>query len=525
MFNSIKSTLLATACMCSFSTIHAAFPSDTSFTYLQTLTPTIAGSPAFGDSFGGAVKLNGPFLFVGAPLAQPNNKTISGAVYVYKSVIDPQNPDQTIWQNSQIITTDGANDNLSAMKIESYNDWLFVSAVGTPIGPNAAFPDTVQNQTFSGCVLIYRFDATSGQWQLWQRLDKYVPGLEKLANIDPQALNPANNPFAYQQGANFGFQMSLDAENGDLLVSALYQQQSDQDGSPLLNSGSVFAFQLNQDTNTWNLIQELKNPDGVSENDAFGSAVAVKNGLALISSAPSVLGPKPVNSAVYLFSRQASGWNFQQKIIGDQTDPALVPLNSLSPLYNYPSGITSIGDAFGSSLALDNSWAMIGAGFECGDMTAKWPFSGSVYFYQINRTPDSGAELSFTQKVSSDDSTSSAFGLHRVEFFNGMAFIQDSMRSGPNGAPRQGGVVVYTLQNNSWTQANTVYDPDGKAFDFFGSSFTVNNLFFIGGCNLFTGAYILNSHINVPPLAPLPPFGDPLAVGKAVLFQSNFIDN
>src|SRR5262245_45114024 len=115
-----------------------------------------------GDAFGQVVAFNKDYLFVSSPGSQPNNKSIAGAVFVYRQDGGGQ------YQQSQIITTAGTGDHLGMLQILADGDWLALGAIGTPLGPQEN--DAIADQDFKGAVLIYRRDS-SGQWQLTQTLD------------------------------------------------------------------------------------------------------------------------------------------------------------------------------------------------------------------------------------------------------------------------------------------------------------------------------------------------------------------
>src|SRR5262245_48990156 len=70
-----------------------------------------------GDAFGQVVAFNKDFIFVSSPGSQPNDKRISGAVFVYR-----RNGSQ--YQKTQVITTGGTGDHLSMLQMLADDDWL-----------------------------------------------------------------------------------------------------------------------------------------------------------------------------------------------------------------------------------------------------------------------------------------------------------------------------------------------------------------------------------------------------------------
>src|SRR3954463_14761697 len=81
-----------------------------------------------GDAYGQVVAFNNQFLFVSSPGSQPNNKSISGAVFVYRR-------NENTYQQTQVITTGGTGDHLAMLQILSQDDWLILGTIGTPVGP------------------------------------------------------------------------------------------------------------------------------------------------------------------------------------------------------------------------------------------------------------------------------------------------------------------------------------------------------------------------------------------------------
>lgn len=347
--------------------------SDISYQPVGILQSSTAGSPRFLDGFGQTVKLkkssgtpgDSDYLFVAAPFARPSSSIIvSGAIYVYKLVGNQ-------WVQSQLIRTNGMSDHLGAFEIEAQGDWLMFSAGGTPIGTMAN--DILTSQDFKGSVQIYKMNKKTSEYEFWQALDSSTPGLENLSAIAPAALSPTVPFFLNEQGAAFGLHFSLDANRGRLLVGAEYQANEG-----LINSGAVYAFELDKMSQQWIMKESFTNPDGIKANDTFGYNVRIKNKIALVSNGSIVQGPKigPIaaNSAVYVYNYddQSKSWVYVQKLVGDQMVlPNAITLSNSS---------LKLGDSFGASMALDEQSAIIGALLESKNESIA-TLSGAVYFY------------------------------------------------------------------------------------------------------------------------------------------------
>jgi hypothetical protein len=442
-----------------------------------------------GDAFGQVVTFNGQYLFVSSPGSQPGNKSIAGAVFVYR-----WNGSQYV--SSQIITTGGTGDHLGMLQVLSEHDWLVLGAIGTPVGPQVN--DAIADQDFRGAALIYRLNHNSGQWELVQTIDNNTPGLAGLSAIE----NGGIPVVPTEQGANLGLRMALDAERGWLLVSALYQRQ----GS-VMNAGEVFAFQLNPSSGVWELAQTFTNPDGAIATDGFGAGVAVKGRYAMISNGPVVQAPHPgSNSAVYVYRMVDGAWSYVQRLTGSQDDltPFFFPLMNPDPL--------DIGDSFGNAIALDENYAVITAPLESRSVPDSI-YTGAAYFFRRKPTANGDERWVLTQRVESPDPGSFMFGAFSVALDGPRAVIGDLGRTGPAG-PLQGAAHVYERTGNAWERVLTLSDPVGTPSAGFGAGVALgpDNTLAVGS-SPFLGFFA--PVVFRPPPAAAPP----VAAGKVIVYS------
>lgn len=469
-----------------------ALHADT-FTIQQTLTPSLPGIPGIGDGFGQTVKIYDKWLFVASPEASPDGKTGQGAIYVYRK------RDNT-WLNTQIITTNGISDHLGDFQIEMHDKWLFLSAVGTPIGANQ--DDVALHQDFTGAVLIYRYDPLDRLWKFSQSIDRTTPGLSELTPASPPTIpqDPASPPSQDQQGACFGLRFGVDLKSKIMLVGAQFQQGVDVAGCPIKNSGAVYAFKLNE-KGQWVFTQKITNPDGMAADDVFGANIAIRGRLALISNAGIFNRPRlGSNSFVYVFFCENGQWSLLQKLSGDQENP--------TPISSPTLGNITVGDAFGSSLTIDNRWAIIGAALETKD--AGGLLSGAAYFYKIGKV-DGIKQLIRMQKVYSDDPTSQGTAFLHVALQGDTALISDPMRQGPAGQS-QGGIMVFRFKEDTWQHISTLYDPNGQPFGFFGVGVSKFDKHYVGGDGATIAGQFFSTIGNPVITSPA------LSAGDAVIF-------
>lgn len=440
------------------------------YSLTQTLSPSIAGTEGIGDGFGQTIKLYDKWMFVSAPNASPDGKPNAGAIYIYRR------KDST-WTNTQIITTGGTSDQLGSLQIEMQDNWLFVSAIGTPTGPIPS--DIPSEQDFTGAILIYSYDPIDKLWKFSQSIDRNTLNLNELTPLSET-----------QQGACFGLKFSVDTKTRMLLVGAQHQQGQDGSGASLINAGAVFVLKLNE-KKQWTVVQKITNPDGVAANDTFGANICFKGRFALVSNAGIYMSPRiGTNSSVYLYSYNGGQWNFLQKLTGDQAGPTTITSPSL--------GTIAVGDGFGASLAIDDRWAIIGSPLEC--RTAGGPLSGAAYFYRLTKV-DGVKQLNRVQKIYSDDVSAQGTSFVHVALQGETALISDPTRTGPAGQA-QGGVMVFRFKDNKWQHAHTLYDPNGSAFDYFGVSVSKFEKYYAGGDGpVLAGQFFANigNPVVIPP--------------------------
>ena len=442
-----------------------------------------------GDAFGQVVTFNRDYLFVASPGSQPDNKSISGAVFAYRW-------DGAQYQLSQTITTGGTGDHLGMLQILSEGEWLMLGVNGTPVGPQEN--DTIADQDFRGALLIYRLDAT-GQWVQSQMIDANTPNVGTLNSIESGGI-PV---LITEQGSNLGLRMALDAEQGWLFISALYQEGFDSQNARVINAGKVFAFRLNRPANTWEFAQSFTSPEGPFMNDGFGAGVAVKGNYAMISNGPIVQGPHPdANSAVYVYRQSGQGWEYFQRLAGTQ--------DVLTPFFfpqMHPDQI-QIGDSFGNAIALDENHAVISAPLETSSTT---PYTGAAYFFR-RKTVLGNDRWVLEQRVESDDPGSFMFGAFSLALDRNLAIIGDLGRTGS--FPLQGAAHVFKRTANSWEKISTLVDPAGTPSQGFGTGVALGPDGRLAvGSSPFIGFFA--PVIFRPPPAAAPP----VAPGKVIIYQ------
>ncbi|KTD65811.1 hypothetical protein [Legionella spiritensis] len=470
----------------------------TGYQQVQTLSPTIPGSPFLQDNFGANMHYNpdSKELFVGAVVGRAAGVVASGVVYVYrKSGQD--------WTLAQTITTEGLSDHFGAFSIKTIGNWLFIPCIGTPAGPYPG--EDITNQDFTGSIRIYHKDV-SGQYVFVQALDRTTPGLENLTVIDPAVLTPPSPPPTkdFEQGAAFGLSFDLDEEGDNLLVGAATQQNTDGTGSPLINSGAVYAFK--REHNKWVLKQTIQDPEGPVINGSFGGVVKISGHLAAISTSTVFVNMRfDVNSKVFLYeyNDELEKWEHVDTVHGDQTN--LLPL--FAPTLG---GNIMLGDNFGASLAFWNKWLIVGAPFE---HMGSGQIKGAAYLYRVKHA-GAKKELELEKKIVSDDANALMTGFN-VALQGKTALVSDLTHTGPFGQTAQGGILVYKRHGNNWYKDITLFDENGGAFDLFSNGVEVHHNLIFGGTGSTVPVLFLAFFFDPPFL--FPPL--PLQENKVVIWK------
>lgn len=179
--------------------------------------------------------------------------------------------------------------------------------------------------------------------------------------------------------------------------------------------------------------------------EQFGSSVAISGDTALVGS-PGHGVAGGFSGAAYVFTRDATGpWTPGQK---------------LTP----SSGAT--GDLFGSSVALSNDTAFVGAR---GDSSQGTFFAGAVYVF----TRDTNGQWNQGQKLIANDSVAGDLFGCSIDLRGDTALIGAHGIENSNGSP--GAAYIFTRDTNGWSQKQKLTAGDGVAGDGFGFSVALSD--------------------------------------------------
>jgi photosystem II stability/assembly factor-like uncharacterized protein len=187
------------------------------------------------------------------------------------------------------------------------------------------------------------------------------------------------------------------------------------------------------------LEQKVSSDDGATD-DQVGWSVVFAGTTAFVSAPNTTVGSNSGQGAVYVFTKSNGTWTQTQKLTADDG---------------------AAGDAFGISIALSGSTAIIGA-------PNTNTFQGSAYVFT-----ESGGTWNQVQKLTADDGTQfNQFGWS-VALQGETAMIGSiSATVGQNSS--QGAVYVFSQSGPSWTQTQKFSSDDGVAGDSFGWSIALD---------------------------------------------------
>lgn len=270
--------------------------------------------------------------------------------------------------------------------------------------------------------------------------------------------------------------------------------------APTSMSRAAIAHATPADALAW-AEQKLTADDG-EPIDAFGFAIAIDGTTALVSAvnAPAA-GADGFQGAVYVFTYANGQWTQTQKLTASDAAPgdafgtsiaidgttAIIgaPLKQIGSnaqqgeayVFNFSGGswtetqklTASDGaliDTFGDAVALDGSTAIIGASGVRGPLGES--YVGAAYVFS-----ESGGSWTEGQKLmSADRAWNDLFGVS-VAVEGGVALIGASQSHWSNG-PGPGAIYVFTQSGETWTETQTIRADDGVAGDYFGAALRVD---------------------------------------------------
>ena len=166
------------------------------------------------------------------------------------------------------------------------------------------------------------------------------------------------------------------------------------DNNGRISDGAIYGFNI-PTTSDWpnsTLVNQLDNPNplGMSEGDNYGGAVAISNNLAIVSARYESDGGGLNSGKVYIYD------------VSDATSNSLKYTISNPTAYN-----TSAGDQFGASVAIHGDFAIVGAPYEDD---ANGSDSGKAYIFNVGSSGSSTAIFTLDNPNPTGTSADDNFG-------------------------------------------------------------------------------------------------------------------
>ncbi len=193
--------------------------------------------------------------------------------------------------------------------------------------------------------------------------------------------------------------------------------------------GSVYFFKYDTTSGQWEKIQKVVY-DNLNDDDNFGWSIDLYENIAVIGS-PGYLSNK---GAVFVYVYDGTSWNYSTTIQADDL---------------------AFGDMFGSSVAFDGHYLLVGAE---GYTSAQ----GAAYIFEYDSTNNSWTQV--TKLTASDGSNNDYFG-HACDIENNIAVIGAYGKNDNTGC-----AYVYEFDGTNWTYTATLTASDATETDYFGQS-------------------------------------------------------
>ena len=432
-----------------------------------------ASDGAVTDRFGISVAIDGNTLAVGAYYDDDNGMN-SGSVYVY----DLTKINQSGFER-KITASDGAEFDFFGWSVALDGTTLVVGAYGDD-----------DNAVNSGSVHVYDLTKTINDEEFERKIiasdgaagDHFshsvaIDGTKIVANAynDDDNGKDSGSVYVYDLTKNIedeGFETKITASDGvnnDLFgisvalngtTLVVGSNLDDDNGS---ESGSVYVYDLTKNIEGEGFETKITASDG-AESDYFGVSVAI-DGNTLVVGAYNDDDNGNDSGSVYVFNGTFGSGNT------DTEDPITETKLTASDGGQY--------DYFGFSIAIDGTTLVVGALVD----DDKGPDSGSVYVYDLTKTPeDDGFETKITP---SDGAASDYFGVSVA--IDGTTLVVGAYGDDDNG-PQSGSVYVYDLTKtiNDEEFERKITASDGASSDQFGQSVALN------GTTLVVGAHLDN---------------------------------
>lgn len=232
----------------------------------------------------------------------------------FGSVTYGQNWDKVL----KSVPDDRKSFNIYGYSVAISNNYAVIGSMG--VKEDSTGSDPLEN---SGAVYVLHNDGTS-----WKQVKKIYPHVRKAADYF---------------GCSVG--ISVDKNHVFVMVGAMRDDEDAQEMNPVADAGSVYIFEKDYaGDNAWGQLDKITAPERIA-NNLFGKSIAIHGDYAIVGSEyENAAGGSPNSSgAAYIFTKghnESIGWRFLKKLVASDG---------------------SSGDYFGTSVSISDNYAVIGA--------------------------------------------------------------------------------------------------------------------------------------------------------------------
>ena len=421
-----------------------------------------ASNAGLADYFGLAVAISGDTAVVGAPFEDgegdnpaSNLNTDSGAVYVFTRR-------GGAWsQQAYLKASNNERGDRFGNAVAISGSTIVVGAMKEGSSATGVNGDQWDNTALgSGAAYVFVRNGTTWTQQAYLKAHNGEGGYLGFGDL-------------------FGISVAIDgntvvvgADDEDSAASGVNGNGSSNGAN---GAGAAYVFVRNNATWTQQAYLKASNPDPA---DTFGAEVGVSGDTVIVgsprerSAATGVNGDQTSNTifgagAVYVFTREGTGWSQQAYLKASNTRPV-------------SSGSGSLNSMFGDALAISGDTIVVGADGE------ESPSSGVNADQTQTGSINSGAAYIFTR--SGTTWTQQAFikasnSVPSLNFGSSVAIAGDTMVAGASGHQgASGAAYVFKRNGTTWTETDFLKpSSDLKSGDYFGTSVGVSGDFVIAG--------------------------------------------
>lgn len=400
----------------------------------------VADDGTTADGFGNALAASGDTLFVGAERDDVAGRLDQGSVYAFHRT-------GSIWtQQLRLSSGDGAALDLFGFSIAISADTAIIGAPGQLAGRGGAYIFVRNGGSWAYQAKLVAQDGKSSDYfgRAVAIHDNTVIVGAPGAGVTFRSSDEGAAYVYARTGTNWDRQAKLAASNRSqqdafgsavalfaetAVIAAVWDDVRDN-----VDQGSTYVHVRNGAS--WTQQTQIASSNG-EKNESFGNSISISGDTALIGEYMGDVGANRDQGRVFVFVRAKAGWELQATLL---------------------AGDGGVDEYFGVSVALSGDLALVGSYADSGANRSQ----GAVYVY--SRSGSTWTQHS--KLVASDGAGSDLFGVSLA--LSGSTALVGATQHGTSVGVRTGAVYVYVLEETQWRQQAKLLAGDGRADDGFG---------------------------------------------------------